>query len=151
MNPWWNLPFGLFVALALWCRVGGRGHLLVAVESLLRFFGVGSPPSRQSAADFFGIAGVSGLVFVGWGDELAAAPDTWLLIDAVLTSLGLGLMGAWLLSRLDPDRVVEATDPGSGSIPREMMMMEVDEIPRRPPLGGAGSGPIGGGSAPEAR
>ena len=151
MNPWWNLPFAVLVALALWCRVGGRGHVLAGAEWLLRFFGVGEPPSRQSAADFFGIAGVSGLVFVGWGDQLQAAPDFWLLIDAVLTSLGLGLLGAWLLARLDPDRVVEATDPGSGSIPREMMMMEVDEIPHRSPLGGSGSGPYGGGSAPDAR
>lgn len=129
MNPWWNLPFAVLALLALWCRVGAPRRMVDTVAALLRYFGVDPESPRHAAADFLGIAGVSGLLFVAWGDQLAAVdalPGHWLLIDAVLTALGLGLCGAWLLSRTGGD---EAEAPRRVS--REMMMMEVDELPRR--------------------
>jgi hypothetical protein len=166
MNPWWNLPFAVLVLLALWCRLGSPGRLVGAIGAVLGFFGAGARQPSVAAADLFGIAGVSGLVFVGWMDELAVPADTWLLVDAVLTSIGLGLAGAWLLARFghDPDDgvpVVErdrdrAAAAEAGRNSREVTMMEVDELPRRSPLGGGGGGSVGGagaggGSAPDRR
>jgi hypothetical protein len=55
-----------------------------------------------------------------------ALPGHWLLIDAILSALGLGLVGAWMLARFGGDEV-EAPH----RVSREMMMMEVDELPRR--------------------
>jgi hypothetical protein len=132
MSPWWNLPFAVLALLALWCRVAASQRAVDAVAGLLAFFGVDDESPRQAAADFFGIAGVSGLLFVGWGDELAglaAIQDAWLLVDAVLTALGLGLLGAWLLARLDPGDGAELQPQ---RISREMTMIEVDDLPQRP-------------------
>jgi hypothetical protein len=132
MNLWWNLPFAVLALLALWCRVAAPVRAVDAVAGLLAFFGVDDESPRQAAADFFGIAGVSGLLFVGWGDEIAgltAIEDAWLLVDAVLTALGLGLVGAWLLARLDPG---DGAEPQPQRISREMTMIEVDDLPTRP-------------------
>jgi hypothetical protein len=132
MNPWWNLPFAVMAALALWFRVAAPPRAVEAVTGLLGFFGVGAGAPRQRAADFFGIAGVSGLLFVAWSDELAAQPDAWMLVDAVLTALGLGLVGAWVLSHLGREEAGGADGPARTS--REMTMMdaiEVDDLPRR--------------------
>jgi hypothetical protein len=129
MNPWWNLPFAVLALLALWCRVGAPRRMVDAVAALLRYFGVEPESPRHGAADFFGVAGVSGLGFVAWGGQLAAVdalPGHWLLIDAILSALGLGLVGAWMLARFGGDEV-EAPH----RVSREMMMMEVDELPRR--------------------
>ena len=142
MNPWWNLPFAVLALLALWCRVGAPERLIAAVGAVLGFFGVSrtGASDRQSAADLFGIAGMSGLLFVAWGDRIAIVPDAWLLVDAVATSLGLGLVGAWILARLGPDH----GDPGQiarETTSREMTMMEVEELPSRPIPGGPGPYP----------
>ena len=128
MNPWWNLPFAVLALLALWCRIGAPQRAIDAVAAPLGYFGVDPASPRHAAADFFGVAGVSGLLFVAWGHEiaaLAAMPGSWLLIDAVLSALGLGLLGAWLLSRFGPE------DEAPERVSREMMMMEVDDLPRR--------------------
>lgn len=133
MNPWWNLPFAVLALLALWCRIGAPRRMVDAVAALLRYFGVDPDSPRHAAGDFFGIAGVSGLLFVAWGDRLAAVntlPAHWLLIDAFLSALGVGLVGAWLLSRFGREQGERPE-----RVSREMMMMEVDELPHRP--GGA--------------
>jgi hypothetical protein len=130
MSLWWNLPFAVLVLLALWCRVGASSRAVDAVAALLAFFGVDDESPRQAAADFFGIAGGSGLLFVGWSDQLALAiPAAWLFIDAVLSALGLGLLGAWLLARLGK---TDWDEPQPQRNSREMTMIEVDELPRRP-------------------
>jgi hypothetical protein len=80
---------------------------------------------------------MSGLLFVAWSDELAALPDTWLLVDALLTALGLGLVGAWLLSHLGRDDEAAAPEGTSRQESRTMTMMdtiEADDLPR--PTGG---------------
>jgi hypothetical protein len=133
MNPWWNLPFAVMAALALWCRVGAPQRVVEMVARLLGYFGVNGDAPRQRAADFFGITGMSGLLFVAWSDELAALPDAWLLVDALLTALGLGLLGAWLLSHLGRE---EAGDDGpertSRQESRTMTMMDAIEVEDRP-------------------
>jgi hypothetical protein len=146
MNPWWSLPFAVLVILGLWCRIGAPPRLVGPLAGLLGFFGAavggdagedqGSADSRQAVSDFLGIAGVSGLLFVAWADRLAAAADVWLLVDAVATSLGLGLLGAWVLTRLGRSRAERAE---SARISREMTMIEVDELPPRGPVVGGGT------------
>ncbi len=139
MNPWWNLPFAVLVVLAFWFRVGESARLVDPLVSLIAFFGVTGRPARRGVVDFLAIAGVSGLLFVGWSDQLAAAKDAWLACDAVLSSLGLGLVGAWILDRLGRGR-----DPGPGPAAREMTMIAVEELPG--PDAGAGES-----SAPDSR
>ena len=129
MSLWWNLPFAFLAVLALWCRIGAPERLVDRVTALLGYFGVDEESPRQTSADFFGIAGVSGLLFVAWGGELAALPDVLLLIDAVLSALGLGLVGAWLLSRLGGEGAAAIAQ--TERISREMTMMEVEELPQR--------------------
>jgi hypothetical protein len=139
MTAWWNLPFAVLVGLALWCRLAAAGALVAGLGRVLGFFGV-SGAGRQAAADFLGIAGVTGLLFVGWADQLAVAADAWLAVDALLSSLGLGLLGAWVLGNLG------APDQPSGPVPEEMpmhrlTMMDVEEVPVRGGAPGSGPGP----------
>lgn len=139
MSAWWNLPFAVLVGLALWCRLAAAGRLVAVLGRVLGFFGV-SGAGRQAAADFLGIAGVTGLVFVGWADRLAVARDPWLAIDALLSSLGLGLLGAWVLGNLG------ASDEPPGPVPEEMpmhrlTMMDVEELPARGGAPGSDPGP----------
>ncbi|HTE54522.1 MAG TPA: hypothetical protein VK698_26900 [Kofleriaceae bacterium] len=131
MSAWWNLPFAVLVILALACRLGASDSLVGGLGRLLGFFGVGG--GRQAVVDFLGIAGMSGLLFVGWADQLAVAPDAWLAIDALLSALGLGLSGAWVLARLGASPAQGGDDP---RISRQMTMMEVDELPDRAPASG---------------
>lgn len=137
MTAWWNLPFAVLVGLAVWCRLTAATGLIAGLGRVLGFFGV-SRAGRQAAADFLGIAGVTGLLFVGWADELAVEADAWLAIDALVTALGVGLLGAWILGNLGaPD---EAAGPAPEELPMQRLtMMDVDELPVR---GGApGSDP----------
>lgn len=132
MTWWWNLPFALFLLLAFLCRVRPGAGLSRGVVALLGFFGVPSSAAWRAPAELFAIAGSAGLVFVGWADQLAAVPDGWMLADAVLSALGLGLAGAWILARLS-----DASGPHDRTAtPREMTMMDVEELPQRgpPPL-----------------
>jgi hypothetical protein len=125
MNPWWNLPFAVLVALGLWCRLGAPERVIDWLGRLLRYFGVADPSSeRQAAADLLGIAGVTGLLFSGWADRLSVAHPAWLAMDAVATSLGVGLLGAWTLSRLGRERAETA------QISRQMTMIEIDSVGR---------------------
>jgi hypothetical protein len=145
MNPWWNLPFAILAALAVWCRAAAPQRAVDAMAGLLGFFGVDRSAPRQSAADFFGIAGIGGLLFVAWGGELAvmpALPGPWLLVDAVACALGLGLVGAWFLSRAGrPEEAASGAeaDGETERISRQMTMIAVDELPRR-----TGGGPARG-------
>lgn len=137
MTAWWNLPFAVLVGLAVWCRLTAATGLIAGLGRVLGFFGV-SRAGRQAAADFLGIAGVTGLLFVCWADELAVEADAWLAIDALVTALGVGLLGAWILGNLGaPD---EAAGPAPEELPMQRLtMMDVDELPVR---GGApGSDP----------
>jgi len=137
MNPWWNLLFAGLVLLGLWCRLGAPRLLIALLSELLDFFGIearGEVGAAQASADVMGIAGVSGLVFAGWADRLAE-PGVWLTIDVVATSIGLGLLGAWILSRLGQrraDRAETARISRDMSL-RAMTMIEVDEVPEPRP------------------
>lgn len=128
MNPWWNLPFAVLVLLGLWCRLRGPRRLVGALAGLLGFFGADAGPDggRRAAADLLAVSGVSGLLFVAWAGRLTAVAEAWLATDVVATSLGLGLVAAWLLSRLDREPGDGAT---TGRISSEMVMMDVDELP----------------------
>jgi hypothetical protein len=125
MNPWWNLPFAVLVLLGLWCRLGAPERVIELLGRLLAYFGVTSRGgSRQAATDLLVIAGVSGLLFTGWADRLSVAHAAWLAVDAVATSLGIGLLGAWVLSRLGGERAETA------QISREMTMIDVEGLAR---------------------
>lgn len=99
MSDFWNIPFAVLVALAVWIRVRPAEWALSFTAPVLAFFGVGGVSTRLAASDALGIAGGAGLLFVAWSDELAVTADLWLGVDAVGTALGAGLLGAWLLSR----------------------------------------------------
>lgn len=136
MTPWWNLPFAVLVGLALWSRVGRAEPLAALCEPVLSFFGVGGVSVKRAMTDLFGLAGVAGLLFVAWADRLAIALDGWVLVDALLSALGLGLVYAWGLARLAPaedDGTAAAQVLAGAAGPREMPMLEVSELPRRGP------------------
>jgi hypothetical protein len=125
----WNLPFAAALALALWCRVRPDAGVVGVLAVGLRFFGVGGPEER-AVRDFLGIAGLSGLMFVGWSDRLAIASDAWLAADVLVTSIGLGLAGAWALARASGS-AAEAEPLADAPPDGELTMMSVDEPPRR--------------------
>ena len=126
MNPVWNLPFALFLATSAWCRLGSGEPLAGLLSPLLGFFGVSGVQVRRALADLFGIAGGAGLLFVAWSDRIAVAPDLWLGVDAVATSLGLGLVGAWLFAR------AEATSTAEDLLD-EAEWDDVGKLPPEPP------------------
>ena len=144
VTPWWNLPFALLVGLALWSRVGRAEPLAALCEPVLSFFGVGGVSIKRAMTDLFGLAGVAGLLFVAWADRLAVTLDGWVLLDALVSALGLGLLYAWSLARLAPaeDDGGQAPVLAGAAGPREMSMLEVGELPQRGPSGSPPSGQL---------
>ena len=116
MSPLWNIPFALLVAVAAWSRIAAPAPLVRWLTPVLGFFGVSGPVDR-SLGDLFGVAGVVGLVFVAWSDRILIVPDAVLGLDVLLTSLGLGLAAARVLSRAPgpraarPDDLTETDEP----------------------------------------
>ncbi|HLU68185.1 MAG TPA: hypothetical protein VKZ63_18000 [Kofleriaceae bacterium] len=140
MSALWNLPFAALVLAALWTRLGRGEGLVRALEPLFDFFGIGGEPER-AATDLLGVAGVTGLLFVAWSDRIAVVADAWLAVDVIATSIGMGLLGAWLLGRAGAPGAAAARPAPAPR--RELATMEVDELPQR---GSSGSGPHGPGA-----
>jgi hypothetical protein len=107
MNPAWNLVFALLLAVGIWCRLRAPELLCRALGPLLLFFGVNGVPVGRALGDLFGIAGVLGLLFVAWSDRIMIGHDLMLGIDTLVTSLGLGLAGAWVFARAEQTSTVE--------------------------------------------
>jgi hypothetical protein len=107
MNPLWNLLFALFLATGIVCRLRAPEILCRGLAPVLGFFGVAGVPVGRALGDLFTIAGTAGLLFVAWSDRIMIGVDLFLGIDTLVTSLGLGLAGAWLFARAEQTSTVE--------------------------------------------
>ena len=107
MSPLWNLVFALFLVTGIWCRLRAPELLCRPLGPVLGYFGVAGVPVGRALGDLFFIAGTAGLLFVAWSDRIMIGVDLFLGIDVLLTSLGLGLTGAWLFSRAEQTSTVD--------------------------------------------
>lgn len=97
MSPW-DLPYVVFLAVALWSLLSdARG--LGPFERALGFFGVGGLGAGEALFDLFAVAALFGLGFHALVESRLGALDPPRFLLGLSTALAVGVSAVWLRAR----------------------------------------------------